>query len=146
MLLTAGADVNRLPFRPDNAADSQIQMVIKSSRFEPTDKPALIQHMIDAGADVNAINAVGDSALLTAVRFATDRYYAFLEITDRSGKTTKQVQAFPVQDKLPAEELLAIIGMLRAADADVIVRDRDGKTAREVAVEAGLADIVGLLD
>ena len=145
-LIAAGADVNRLPYQPFDAADSQIQLVIKSNRFDPADKPALIQRMIDAGADVNAINAVGDSVLLSAVRFATDHYYAFVGITDRSGKSTVQVEAFPVQDKLPAEQLVVIIGMLRAVNADVTIRDRDGKTAREVAIEAGLADIARLLD
>ena len=144
-LLAAGADINRVPYHPDNAADSQIQLVIKSGRFDPADKPALIQRMIDAGADVNAINAVGDSALLTAVRFGTDYYYAFVTITDRSSNSTVQVEAFPVQHKLPPAPLGALIGLFKAANADMNVRDRDGKTARELAAAAGLSDVANLL-
>jgi hypothetical protein len=35
--------------------------------------------------------------------------------------------------------------MLGAAGADVQIRDRDGKLARELADEAGLADVAALL-
>ena len=117
VLIAAGADVNRLPYSPDNDANTQLHMVIKSKRFDPGHKLPLIQRMIDAGADVNTPNTVGDTPLLTAVRYGTDQ----------------------------SADSAAIIGMLRAAGADVGAHDRDGKLARELAAEAGLAELVAVL-
>jgi ankyrin repeat protein len=143
-LIAAGADVNRVPYSPDNDANTLLHRVIRSERFDPGHKLPLIERMIDAGADVNKSNTVGDTPLLTAVRFGTDHYYAIIG-RGEIHNVVWEVARWPVQHKLPPEEVAAIIRMLRAAGADVGARDRDGKLARELAAEAGLADLVALL-
>lgn len=117
VLIAAGADVKRVPYSPDNDANSQLQIVIKSERFEPGHKLPLLERMIDAGADVNRFNAVGDTPLLTAVRYAAGN----------------------------SVELASIVRMLRVAGADVDARGHDGKLARELAANANLTDLAALL-
>ncbi|HMQ32942.1 MAG TPA: ankyrin repeat domain-containing protein, partial [Chloroflexaceae bacterium] len=117
LLVAAGADVKRVPYSPDHDANSQLHLVIRSERFEPGHKLPLLERMIHAGAEVNRPNAVGDTPLLAAVRYATG-YSA---------------------------DAAAIIRVLRAAGADVNARGADRKLARELAAEAGLAELVALL-
>ena len=145
LLMAAGADVNRIPYSPFDAADTQLHLVIRSDRFDPGHKLPLIQRMIDAGADVNTPNTVGDTPLLSAVRFGTDQYYAIVEVGRGYNAESREIELFPVQHKLAPADIATIIGMLRAAGADVQARDRDGKLARELADEAGLADVAALM-
>jgi ankyrin repeat protein len=145
VLIAAGADVKRVPYSPDNNANTQLHMVITSERFDPGHKLPLIGRMIDAGADVNTPNTVGDTPLLTAVRYGTDHYYALIGVKGEANKDVLQVTRWPVQHKLPPADIAAIIRMLRAAGADIHAHDRDGKLARELAAEAGLADLAALL-
>lgn len=144
LLIAAGADVKRLPYSPDNDANTQLHMAIRSERFDPGHKLPLIQRMIEAGAEVNISNTVGDTPLLTAVRFGTDHYYAIVGV-GKDYNVVSEIRRFPVQHKLPLADIAAIIRMLRAAGANEHARDRDGKLARELAAEAGLADLVALL-
>jgi hypothetical protein len=51
----------------------------------------------------------------------------------------------PIQHKLAPADTATIIGMLRAAGADVQARDRDGKLARGLAEEAGLTDVAAFM-
>jgi len=145
ILLAVGADVNREPYSPDQAALTQLLLVIRSERFDPAHKVPLIQRMIEAGADVNRANAVGDSPLLTAVRFGTDHYYAIIGLTDPANNVTWQVMKWPVQQKVPPAQIAPLIRVLRAAGADISARDRDGKTARDLASEGGLTELVAFL-
>ena len=144
VLIAAGADVNRVPYSPDDEANTQLQMVIRSTRFDPGHKLPLMQRMIEAGADVNKSNTVSDTPLLTAVRFGTDQYYAIIGV-GKDNTYVSEITRWPVYQKLPIADIAAIIRMLRAAGADMHARDRDGKLARELAAEAGLADLVALL-
>lgn len=144
VLIAAGADVNRVPYSPDDDANTQLHKVIKSERFDPGHKLPLIQRMIEAGAAVNRPNTVGDTPLLTVVRYGTDHYYAIIGIGE-GYNVVSEITRWPVQHKLLPADIAAIIRMLRAAGADVNARDRDGKLARELAAEAGLADLVALL-
>jgi ankyrin repeat protein len=100
--------------------------------------------MIEAGADVNRPNTVGDTPLLTAVRYGTDYYYAIIGV-GKGYNVVSDITRWPVQHKLPPADIAAIIRMLRAAGADAGAHDRDGKLAHELAAEAGLADVVALL-
>ncbi len=145
LLMAAGADVKRIPYSPFDAADTQLHLVIRSDRFDPRHKLPLIQRMIDAGADVNTPDTVGDTPLLSAVRFGTDQYYAIVEVGRGYNLRSRKIERFPVQHKLAPVDIATIIGILRAAGADVQARDRDGKLARELAVEAGLADVAAVL-
>lgn len=145
ILIAAGADVNREPYTPNNAATTQLLLIIKSERFDPAQKVPLIRQMLEAGADVNRVDAIGDSPLLTAVRFGTDQYYAIIGVGDRANNYSWQVLKWPVQKKASPAQIAPLIQVLRAAGADINIRDRDGKTAREIASEGGLTELVALL-
>jgi hypothetical protein len=145
ILIAAGADVNREPYTPNNAATTQLLLIIKSERFDPEQKVPLIRQMLEAGADVNRVDAIGDSPLLTAVRFGTDQYYAIIGVGDRANNYSWQVLKWPVQKKASPAQIAPLIQVLRAAGADINIRDRDGKTAREIASEGGLTELVALL-
>jgi hypothetical protein len=56
----------------------------------------------------------------------------------RSGLLTTYKKSFP-------EEVAALVRALLTAGADAAIRDRDGKTACEIATEAGLTGAAALL-
>ncbi len=156
ILITAGADVNRMPYSPNHAEETQLMMVVRSERFSLEEKLELVRRMVEAGADVNRPDATGDTPLIKAVRFGTDHYYAVIGFGNEpdsirnkgeigNDEVEWRVTKWPVYKKLPPEEVAVLVRALLEAGADATARDRDGKTAREIASEAGLTEAASLL-
>jgi hypothetical protein len=145
ILIAAGADVNRARNQPGNPAETPLLMVVKSQEHGTDEKVSLIQALAGAGADVNKTNTVGDSPVLAAVRYGTDQRYSIIGFTDRDGSTSWRIETWPVYEKLPPAQVAALVAALRAAGAAMDARDRDGKTARDLAREAGLIDVAALV-
>jgi uncharacterized protein len=145
ILIAAGADVNRARNQPGNPAETPLLMVVKSQEYDTDEKVSLIQGLAEAGADVNKTNTVGDSPVLAAVRYGTDRRYSIIGVTDKHGYSSWRIEPWPVYEKLPSAQIAALVAALRAVGADIDARDRDGKTARDLALEAGLSDIAALV-
>jgi len=144
-LIAASADVNRARNQPGNPAETPLLMAVKSQEYATEEKIRLIQRLVEAGADVNRANTVGDTPLLAAIRHGTDQRYAIIGVADADGSRSWRVETWPVYEKLPPAQITALIAALRAAGADLEARDRDGKTAHDLAREAGLTDILTLL-
>jgi ankyrin repeat protein len=145
MLIGAGADVNRARNQPGNPAETPLLMLVKSHEYDTDEKLSLIQALAEAGADANKTNTVGDSPVLAAVRYGTDQRYSIIGVTDKGGAFSWRIEAWPVYEKLPPAQIAALVAALRAVGADIDARDRDGKTARDLALEAGLADVAALV-
>jgi ankyrin repeat protein len=145
ILIDAGADVTRMPNSPNQASETQLMMVVRSERFSPEEKVGLIRRMVEAGADVNRPDATGDTPLLKAVRFGTDHYYALIGFGEDADKIEWRVTEWPVYTKSPPGHVAALVRALIGAGADTGALDRDGKTAREIASEAGLTEVEPLL-
>jgi ankyrin repeat protein len=145
ILIAAGADVNRTRNQPGNPAETPLLMVVKSQEYDTDAKVSLIQTLAQAGADVNNTNTVGDSPVLAAVRYGMDQRYAIIGVTDKDGSSSWRIETWPVYEKLPPAQIAALVAVLRAVGADMDVRDRDGKTARDLALEAGFSDVAALV-
>src|SRR5690242_14359753 len=89
------------------------------------------------GADVNKTNTVGDTPVLAAVRHGADQRYAIIGVTAKDGSSAWRIEVWPVYEKLPPAQITALVAALRAAGANMGARDRDGKTARDLAHAAG---------
>jgi ankyrin repeat protein len=144
ILIDAGADVNRMPYSPNHAEETQLMIVVRSERFSLEEKLQLIRRMIEAGADANKRDATGDTPLLKAVRFGTDHYYALIGLGN-DDNVQWQVTKWPVNKKSSPQEVAALVRILVDAGADTALRDRDGKTAHEIASEAALTEAATLL-
>lgn len=145
MLIATGTDVNRTRNQPGNPAETPLLMVVKSQEYTTDEKVSLIQTLAEAGADVNKTNTVGDSPLLAAVRYGTDQRYAIIGIQNKDGSSSWCIETWPVYEKLPPAQIAALVAVLRALGATVEIRDRDGKTAHDLACEAGLTDVAALV-
>ena len=144
-LIAAGADVNRARNQPGNPAETPLLMVVKSHEYDTDAKVRLIQTLADAGADVNTTNTVGDTPVLAAVRYGTDQRYSIIGVPERDGSSSWHVERWPVYEKLPPPQIAALVAALRAVGANMDARDRDGKTAHDLADEAGLSDVAALV-
>jgi ankyrin repeat protein len=144
ILIAAGADVNRMPYAPNEAQETQLLKVIRSERFSLEEKLVLIRCMVEAGADVNKPDATGDTPLIKAVRFGTDHYYALIGFGNEPNVEWR-VTKWPVNHKFSPEEVAALVGALVEAGADIAARDRDGKTAGDIAADAALTEVATLL-
>ena len=144
ILIAAGADVNRMPYSPNYAEETQLMMVVRSERFSVKEKVELIRRMVEAGADVNRRDVTGDTPLMKAVRFGTDHYYAMIGFGSEPNVEWR-VTKWKVYKKSSPKDVTALIRALLAAGADAAARDRDGKTAREIATEAALTEAASLL-
>ena len=144
ILIAAGADVNRIPFAPNHADETQLMIVVRSERFSLQEKLELTRQMVEAGADVNRPDATGDTPLIKAVRFGSDHYYALIG-TGSGDDVEWEVTKWPVNKKSSPEEVAALVRTLLEAGADPTARDRDGKTAREIAAESSLTEAAALL-
>jgi ankyrin repeat protein len=145
ILIAAGADVNRARNQPGNPAETPLLMVVKSHEYDTDAKIRLIHTLAEAGADVNKTNTVGDTPVLAAVRYGTDQRYSIIGVTDKDGSCSWRVEAWPVYEKLSPAQIAALVAALRAVGADMDARDRAGKTARNLAREAGLGDVAALV-
>jgi hypothetical protein len=145
ILIAAGADINRARNQPGNPAETPLLMVVKSQEYDTDEKVRLIQTLVEAGADVNKTNTVGDSPVLAAVRYGTDQRYSIIGVTDKDGSSSWRIETWPVYEKLPPAQIAALVAALRALGADLDARDRDGKTARDLAREAGLSNAAALV-
>jgi ankyrin repeat protein len=145
ILIAAGANVNRARNQPGDPAETPLLMVVKSHEYDTDAKVRLIQALAEAGADVNKANTVGDSPVLAAVRHGTGQRYSIIGVADKGGPPAWRIEVWPVYEKLPPAQITALVAALRAAGADMDARDRDGKTARDLALEAGLTDVPALL-
>jgi len=142
--IAAGADVGRVPNSPNHADETQLVMVVRSERFSFEEKLELIRKMVAAGADVNRPDATGDTPLIRAVRLGADYHYAVIGFGSEPNvewRVTKSTE----HRQWSAEDVGGLVGGLLAAGADRSIRDRDGKTAREIASEAGLANVAAKL-
>lgn len=144
ILIAAGADVTRMPYSPNHAEESQLMIVVRSERFSVDEKVELIPRMVGAGADVNKRDATGDTPLIKAVRFGTDHYYAMIGFGSEPDVEWR-VTEWPVYNKWPPEDVASVVRALLAEGADASLRDRNGKTAREIAIDAGLKEAAALL-
>ncbi|HET6889736.1 MAG TPA: ankyrin repeat domain-containing protein, partial [Pyrinomonadaceae bacterium] len=144
ILIAAGADVSRMPYSPTYAEETQLMMVVRSERFSAEEKLELIQRMVAAGADVNRPDATGDTPLIKAVRFGTDHYYAMIGFGNEPDVEWR-VTKWPVYNKWRPEEVAAVARALLAAGADASLRDRDAKTAHNIASAAGLTEAAAVL-
>jgi ankyrin repeat protein len=145
ILIAAGADVHREPYHPFQLADTLPLVVVQSQRLDLEQKADLIRRMIEAGADINKPNQIGDSPLLAAIRLGADYRFAIMGFTDPSGAYEDRVVRLSREPKWPQAQIAPLIRALTAGGADVNARDREGKTAREVAQEAGLTELAALL-
>ncbi len=145
ILIAADADVNRARDQPGNPAETPLLMVVKSHEYSIDEKVSLIHALAEAGADVNTTNTVGDSPVLAAVRYGTDQRYSIIGVTEKDGSSSWRIETWPVYEKLPPAQIAALVVALRVAGADMEARDRDGKTAGDLAREAGLTDVEVLL-
>jgi ankyrin repeat protein len=100
--------------------------------------------MAKAGADVNRTDATGDTPLIKAVRLGTDHYYALIGFGTEPN-VEWQVTKWPVNKRWPPQDVATVVSALLEAGADLATRDRDGKTACELASEAGLTDVAAKL-
>lgn len=144
-LIAAGADVDRPRSQPGDPAETPLLMVVQSREYDTRQKVRLIRALAEAGADVNKTNTVGDTPLLAAVRHGTERRYAIIGVADEHGAPAWRVEKWPVYEKLPAAQVAALAVALRAAGADPEARDRDGSTARDLALAAGLDAVAALV-
>jgi hypothetical protein len=78
------------------------------------------------------------------VRLGTDYTYALIG-SGEEPNVEWRVTKWPVYNKLPPQDVGALVSALLAAGADAATRDRDGKTAREIASEAGLSEVAARL-
>jgi ankyrin repeat protein len=145
ILIDAGADVTRMPNSPNRADETQLMMVVRSEWFSSEEKAGLIRRMVEAGADVDSPDATGDTPLLKAVRLGTSHYYALIGFGENADKIEWRVTKWPVYTKSPPGHVTALVRALIEAGADTGALDRDGKTAREIASEAGLVEVEPLL-
>ena len=143
ILIAAGADVRRIPNSPVNADESQLMMVVKSERFSLAEKIELIRNMAERGADVNRPDATGDTPLINAVRLGTDFRYALIGFGSEPNVEWR-VTRNSVHKKWSPHDVAELVSALLGAGADPATRDRDGKTAREIASEAGLGEVASL--
>jgi len=144
ILIAAGADVGRVPNSPNHADETQLVMVVRSERFSFEEKLELIRKMVAAGADVNRPDATGDTPLIRAVRLGADYHYAVIGFGSEPNvewRVTKSTE----HRKWSPQDVGGLVSGLLAAGADRSIRDRDGKTAREIASEAGLANVAAKL-
>ena len=144
ILIAAGADVRRVPKSPDHSDQTQLMMVVRSERFNLEEQLELIRKMIEAGADVSRPDATGDTPLIKVVRSGTDHTYAVIGF-GQEPNVEWRVTKWPVYNKFPPHDVAALVSALLAAGADAATLDRDGKTAREIASEAGLSEVVARL-
>lgn len=137
ILIAAGADVRRMPNSPNQAEQTQLMTVVRSERFDTEEKVDLIRQMAEHGADVNKPDATGDTPLIKTVRLGTDYNYAMIGYGEEPNVEWRVTKSF-AHKKLAQRDVVALVTALLAAGADPTTRDRDGKTARELASEAGL--------
>jgi uncharacterized protein len=119
----------------------------------------IVQELIAAGADVNAVDERGNPALIVAVRDAGNAVVvrglltagARVNAKDENGDTAliAAVQEYlPAGDEIIKSALhrdLDVIRALLAAGADVRVRGKDGQSALALAERSGNADLIELL-
>lgn len=144
-LVAGGADVNRVRNQPGNPANTPLLMLTTSHESDTRAKVTLISTLVAAGADVNATNTIGDTALLAAVRYGTKRRYAMTGSADGNQPVVWQIESLPVYVPLAPAHIAAIAVALCRAGANTEIRDRDGYTARELAGAAGLNNVAALL-
>lgn len=144
ILIAAGADITRMPYSPNHSEESQLMMVVKSERFSVEEKLELISQMVEAGGDVNRRDATGDTPLIKAVRLGANHYYAMIGFGSEPNVEWR-VTEWPVYNKWRPREVAVVVRALLEAGADAAVRDRDGKTAHDLASTVGLTEAAALL-
>jgi ankyrin repeat protein len=134
-----------MPNSPNQAEQTQLMMVVRSERFSVEEKLELIRKMAEAGADVNRPDATGDTPLIKAVRLGTDYYYALIGFGSEPNVEWRVTKS-SVHKKWPPQDVVAIVTALLAAGAGPATRDREDKTARDIATEAGLTEVAARLE
>ena len=148
--VAAGADVNR----PDPLAGDMTPLLRAVSPIERKEYAAeMIRLLVQAGADPNQGDARGGTPLLSAIDGCKfDLVSLLLSLgadvhrcdEDGDGPLAHAVlSARP--DYRPQEQVVPIIQALRAAGADPGVRNKEGKSVRDLADEMGLASLQSLL-
>jgi ankyrin repeat protein len=141
ILIAAGADVRRLPNSQNQVNETQLLMVVRSLRFNVQEKVDLIGKLVQAGADVNSPDATGDTPLIKAVRLGTDFNYAIMGFGTEPNVEWRVTKS-SVNKKWSPQDVAALVSALLATGVvDSTTRDRDGKTAREIASDAGLTEV-----
>lgn len=137
ILLDAGADVNA---RAPETGDTPLLLAL----YYRQDATDIVRSLLEKGANPNAANNVGRSALMLAtfgqpgaVVEALLRAGASVNARDNRGNTALMAAA----DCNNAEAVRALL----AAHADASLRNRDGDTALAIASRQGHTEIVGLL-
>ena len=137
LLLNAGADPNN----PD--ADGQSPLKIALNGLSGKDTAANVALLCKAGADVDAVDEQGRTALSYAVEKSDDRVAKALldsganpDIVDNKHKAPLHY-AIPKGD-LPTQALIM-------ARADVNIRDAEGKTPLDLAMERNDAKLISFL-
>jgi S1-C subfamily serine protease len=118
----------------------------------------LVQRMLKAGANVNARDETGKSALMLALQTADGALIDTIllrkpniEAVDHQGRTALFVAAgwkesFPAfYDDFRRKEMCGWVRMLIAKGARIDRRDRSGKSALDVALKAGNKEVVAVL-
>lgn len=156
-MIECGADVNKPNKAEDRDVSGRTPLINACYGFHDGDSLGTIKLLIDNGADVNAVDALGKTALMHAVDLVRSREAAAMfggssggggladafsmigKIIDKSNEI-----AAGATDR-GDDESLEIIKLLIGAGADVNARDNVGNTAILVATHHGLNKVIDLL-
>ena len=149
-LVAAGADVNR----PDPLAEDMTPLLRAVSPIDRKENAAeMIRLLVQAGADPNQCDAVGGTPLLSVIDGCNLDLVSLLlslgadvhrrDVYGDGALNHAVLAAGP--HRLPQERVLPVVEALLAAGADPSVRNKEGKSARDLADELGLASLQALL-
>lgn len=132
LLLQAGTAVN--------ARDDSGSTVL---HLAPTLPPALISQLLAAGADPFAENAQGLTPSVLALKGSPDIWKAFFTAKNVNAQNNQGNTALHLG--VQSGVSVAAAQFLVSLGADVRTRDKDGKTAGDLAAAAGRTDLAALL-
>jgi ankyrin repeat protein len=133
LLLQAGTAVN--------ARDDSGSTVLHLAATVP---PALTTQLLAAGADPFAENASGVTPAVAALKASPDVWKAFFSAKNVNGQNNRGSTALHLaaQSSVSVQAIQYLVGL----GADVRIRDKDGKTAGDLAAAAGRTDLATLLN